>query len=57
MTTAKQILLNDRYGLLQTVAQKGAKILKTDFDAHKVWLFGSGLSRELIHMETMVSNG
>jgi len=53
----KQILLDARYELLQTVAQKGAEILKTDFAAHKVWLFGSGLRRDLIPMETMVSNG
>jgi predicted nucleotidyltransferase len=49
----KQILLDDRE-LLQTVAQKGAEILKTDFAAHKVWLFGSGLLRELIHLESDV---
>ncbi|MFM7887934.1 MAG: hypothetical protein ACKPCM_14880 [Pseudanabaena sp.] len=35
----KQILLDDRYEFLQTVAHKGAKILKTDFDASKVWLY------------------
>ena len=34
-----------------------AEILKTDFDTHKLWLFGAGLCYELIHMETMVSNG
>jgi len=50
----KQILLDDRYELLQTVAHKGAEILKTDFDARKVWLFGSGLHRELIHLESDV---
>ncbi len=50
----KKILLDARYELLQIVAQKGAEILKTDFAAHKVWLFGSGLRRELIHLESDV---
>ena len=50
----KQILLDDHYQLLQTVAHKGAEILKADFNTHKVWLFGSGLSRELIHLESDV---
>ncbi|NKB18209.1 MAG: nucleotidyltransferase domain-containing protein [Pseudanabaena sp. CRU_2_10] len=50
----QQIMLDDRYALLQAVAQQGAALLKTDFAVSRVWLFGSALRRDRIHAESDV---
>lgn len=50
----KQLLLGDRYVLLQAVAQQGVEILKQDFAVSRVWLFGSALRRDRIHSRSDV---